>query len=116
LFPIHIVDEYFVDIIDFLSAGITPKEFNTAQKKNMVVRAANYQLIVGHLYKLGADNILRRCVMENERPIILVEAHEGIVGGHYARKSIAQKVLHVGLWWPTVHKDSKEYCQNCDVC
>jgi hypothetical protein len=21
-----------------------------------------------------------------------------------------------GLWWPTVHKDSKEYCQKCDVC
>jgi hypothetical protein len=24
--------------------------------------------------------------------------------------------LCTGLWWPTVHKDSKEYCQKCDVC
>jgi transposase InsO family protein len=24
--------------------------------------------------------------------------------------------LHTGLWWPTVHKDAKEYFQNCDVC
>ena len=25
-------------------------------------------------------------------------------------------MLHVGLWWPTLHKDAKEYCQTCDVC
>jgi transposase InsO family protein len=27
-----------------------------------------------------------------------------------------QKVLHAGLWCRTIHKDSKEYCQRCDVC
>ena len=27
-----------------------------------------------------------------------------------------QKVLIVGLWWPTVHKDAKEFCRSCDVC
>jgi hypothetical protein len=50
----------------------------------------------------------------------LAEDHEGIVGGivggHYAGKSTAQKVLRTGLWWPTVHKEAKEYFQNCDVC
>jgi transposase InsO family protein len=54
--------------------------------------------------------------MDNERPIILVEAHEGIVGGNYVGKVTAHKVLHVGLWWPKVHKNSKEYCHKCDVC
>jgi hypothetical protein len=81
-----------------------------------VVRVVDYQLIAGHLYKLGADNILRRCVMEHERPIILAESHEGIVGGKYARKATAQKMLHIGLWWPTISKDAREYFQNCDVC
>jgi hypothetical protein len=51
-------------------------------------------IIAGHLYNIGVDNILRRCVLEHERPRILVEAHEGIDGGHYAGKSTAQKVLH----------------------
>jgi hypothetical protein len=66
LFSVQIVDEYFADIIEFLSTGFSPKEFNTAQKKNLVVRVADYQLIAGHLYKLGENNILRRCVMEHE--------------------------------------------------
>jgi hypothetical protein len=81
----------------------------------MVVRAADYQLIAGHLYKMGADKILRRCVLEHEQPKVLAEAHEGIVGGHYVGKATTYKVLHAGLWWPIVHKDAKEDYQNCDV-
>jgi hypothetical protein len=87
-----------------------PQEFNTVQKKNMVVKATNYQLIVGHLYKMGANNILRRCVLEHERPRILVEAHEGTTGGHYVEKYIVPKVLHIGLWWSTIHRDAKDSC------
>jgi hypothetical protein len=55
----------------------------------LVVRAAYYQLTAGNLYNLGANNILMRCFMEHGRPIILAEAHEGIVGGHYAGKTTA---------------------------
>jgi hypothetical protein len=65
---------------------------------------------------MGPDEILRRCVMEAEHPLILAEAHEGITGGHYAGKAIVQKVLRDGLWWPTLHKDAKDYYRACDVC
>jgi transposase InsO family protein len=65
---------------------------------------------------MGADNILRRCVIEHERPRIFAESHEGIVGGHYVGKDRTQKVLRPGLWWPTIHTDAKEYFQTCDVC
>jgi hypothetical protein len=49
-------------------------------------------------------------VMDHERSMVLGEAHEGIIGGHYAGNPTTQKVLHVGLWWPTLHKDENEYC------
>jgi hypothetical protein len=116
LFSVQIINEYFDNIIEFLSNGVSPKEFNTVQKKNLVVRVEKYQLIAGHLYKLGVENILGRGVMEHEMHIILAELHEGITGGHYARKETMQKILHSGLWWTIVHNDAKEYCQNCDVC
>jgi hypothetical protein len=54
--------------------------------------------------------------LEHERLVILEEAHDGIVGGHYVGKATAQKILFTGLWWPTLHKDAKEYFQSCDVC
>jgi hypothetical protein len=56
------------------------------------------------------------CVIEAERPLILEEYHEVIIGGHYAGKETMQKVLRAGLWWPTLHKDAKDYYKACDVC
>jgi hypothetical protein len=98
LFSIHITNEYFVDIIHYLSTGTVPKEYSIAQRKNWVVCAADYQLIVGHLYKMGTNSILRRYMLEHETPRVLVESHQGIEGGNYASKSITHKVLHAGLW------------------
>ena len=33
----------------------------------------------------------------------------------YAGKSTIQKVLTATLWWPIVHKDTKEFCRTYDV-
>lgn len=68
------------------------------------------------MYKLGAYGILQRHVLDHERPIILLEAHEGFVGGHYTRNTTTQNILHVGIWWVALHNDAKELCQICDVC
>jgi hypothetical protein len=65
---------------------MTPHEYTIIQKKQLVVRAAYFSLIAGQLYNMGPDEILRRCIMEVERPLILAEAHEGIIGGHYEIK------------------------------
>jgi len=54
--------------------------------------------------------------MEAERPLILTESHEGIVGGHYTGKKTTQKVFRDGLWWPTLHIDAKDYYRACDIC
>jgi hypothetical protein len=76
---------------------MAPSEYTITQKKQLVVHAIDFSLIVGKLYKMGPDEILRRCVMEEERPLILVEAHEGIVGGHYVGKATVQNILRAGL-------------------
>jgi hypothetical protein len=88
-----------------------PQDFNMTQNKNLVVRDVDYQLIIGHLHNMDTENIQRRCVLEHEKPRIFLEAHEAIVGGNYAGKSTAHKVLCTGLWWLTIHRDAKDYCQ-----
>jgi hypothetical protein len=65
---------------------MTPRNYTVIQKKQLVVCTGDFQLIDGQLYKMGPNEILRRCVMESEIPLILAEAHEGIAGGHYAGK------------------------------
>jgi len=65
---------------------------------------------------MGADEILKRYVPYFEHDSILVEAQGGDAGGHYVGKEIAQKILCVGLWCPTLCKDSKAYYKACDAC
>jgi hypothetical protein len=89
LLAIRKVDAHFVEIVQFLSIGMAPHEYTVIQKKQLVVRASEFQLIAGQLYKMGPDEILRRCVMEAERPLILEKAYEGIARGHYAGKETA---------------------------
>jgi hypothetical protein len=86
LFSVQIIDEYFTYTIQYWSTGTMPHEHNTAMKKNLVVWDVDYQLIAGHLYKMVAANILRRCVLEHEIPRVLAKSHEGIAGGHYVGK------------------------------
>lgn len=75
------------------------------QKKQLVVKETNYQVIARNLYKLDTDGLLRRCVSEHERPMILSEAHERVAGGHYVVKTMTQNILHPRIWWPTLHKE-----------
>ena len=91
-------------------------EFTKQQKKQLVVKAADFTLIAGHLYKLGTDEVLHRCVMPHEKEAIIREAHSGATGGHFAGKPTAQKILAAGLRWPTLYKDTKEFCRCCDIC
>ena len=44
------------------------------------------------------------------------EAHAGIARGHYGRCDTTRKVLHAGLWWPTLHNDATGYARSYDVC
>jgi hypothetical protein len=89
LLTIRKMDDHFTDIVQFLSTGMAPSEYTISQKKQLVVRVADFSLIVGQLYKMGPDKILRRCVMEENRPLILTKAHESIAGGHYTGKATA---------------------------
>jgi hypothetical protein len=64
LLAIKKVDDHFIQIVQFLSTEMAPNEYTNFQKKQLVVRAANFSLIAGQLYKMGPDEILRICVME----------------------------------------------------
>ena len=103
-------------IIHFLSIRYEPEGMSTNQKKQLVARAVDYTLIVGYLYKLGADEVLRRCVFDYERPWVMSEAHASVTGGHYAGKARVHKILQAGLRWPTIHMDTKIFYKRCDIC
>ncbi|KAM1322158.1 hypothetical protein TB2_014717 [Malus domestica] len=42
--------------------------------------------------------------------------HEDICGNHSGGRSLAQKALNAGYYWPTMHQNAKELVQKCDHC
>jgi hypothetical protein len=115
LFWIEAIPEYLEDIVSFLSTHNFPETYFATQKRHVVVRTVDYQLIAGKLYKLALDNNLSRCVLNHKRQYIWWECHNGVAGGHVGGKSTTQKVLQVVLWLDTLFRDAKEYVRFCDI-
>jgi len=93
IFKIEAIPYYLFDIALFLNTSDFSHDYYAMQNIHLVVYATEYQLIACQLYKLGLDNILRRCVLDQERLEILWECHNGFVGGHVGGKVTTQKVL-----------------------
>ncbi|RVW58422.1 Retrovirus-related Pol polyprotein from transposon 17.6 [Vitis vinifera] len=72
---------------------------------------ANY-LVTGEV----PNQIIRKCVPEEEQQGILSHCHENACGGHFASQKTAMKVLQSGFTWPSLFKDAHIMCRSCDRC
>lgn len=66
--------------------GTALEGYISQEKKELVVCAADFSIIAGHLYKMGSNEILRCYVPEFERNKILIEAHGGAARVNYVGK------------------------------
>ena len=44
------------------------------------------------------------------------EAHYGLAGGHFQVDTTAKKIQQSVLWWPTLHRDCKNFVSRCERC
>ncbi|RVW62104.1 Retrovirus-related Pol polyprotein from transposon 17.6 [Vitis vinifera] len=81
------------------------------EKAPWYAHIANY-LVTGEV----PNQIIRKCVPEEEQQGILSHCHENACGGHFASQKTAMKVLQSGFTWPSLFKDSHIMCRSCDRC
>ena len=75
---------WFADMANFKVVGLIPEDFNWKQKKKFLWDAKYFLLDDPYLFKLGVDNLLRRCVTKEESTSILWHCHNSPYGGHYS--------------------------------
>ncbi|GJS02076.1 reverse transcriptase domain-containing protein [Tanacetum coccineum] len=68
------------------------------------------------LFKICADQVIRRCVSGQEALDILKACHSGPTGGHYGANYTARKIFDSGFYWPTIYKDAHDFVTRCDIC
>jgi len=61
----------FSNMENFKVTGVIPKDFNWHQRKMFFHDAHQYVWDDLHLFKIGANNLLRRCVSKGKSKIIL---------------------------------------------
>ncbi|GJQ98976.1 reverse transcriptase domain-containing protein [Tanacetum coccineum] len=96
---------------NFIIKGMT-----TQQKKKFFKDVKHYFWDDPYLFRICADQIIRRCVHGQEALEILKACHEGPTGGHHSANLTARKVFDAGFFWPTIYRDAHTMIKSCDTC
>ncbi|KAI3670940.1 hypothetical protein L1987_87585 [Smallanthus sonchifolius] len=107
---------WFADFANFLASGIVIKGLRHQQKRKFFVDVKHYLWEDPYLFRVGADQIVRRCVFGDEARQVLRHCHEDPTGGHHGATLTAKKVFDAGFFWPTIFWDAHEMIQACDAC
>ena len=102
---------WFAHIVNFLVTGSIPDHWN-GHRKDKFFHKWEEQL----LFHVGYDQIIRRCVAEEEQGSILSMCHSSACGGHFAARKTADKILQSGFYWPTIFKDAHRFYTECLQC
>ncbi|GJR91871.1 reverse transcriptase domain-containing protein [Tanacetum coccineum] len=62
------------------------------------------------------DQVIRRCIYDQEAVDILTACHNGPTGGHHGANYTAKKVFDSGFYWPTIYRDAHDLVTRCDAC
>ena len=109
-----VTDNWMKPIREYLEHGKLPEEQTQARK--IRVKAPNYAIKNGVMYKKGYLSPWLRCLDKNEAEYIIAEAHEGLAGAHEGPRTVAQKIARLGYFWPTMYRDAQTAIFKCDKC
>ena len=89
---------WFANYVNYLVAKVVPPEFNYQQKKRFFAHLKHYYWEEPILYRHCTDQVIRRCVPEDEMHSILNHCHTLPCGGHFDGQRTAAKVLQSGFY------------------
>jgi hypothetical protein len=92
-------DAWISEIRDYLKENILPEDHVAAER--IVRLAKRYTVVEGDLYRCGANNILMRCITQEEGCELLTEIHGGECRSHSASRTLVGKAFRHGFYSPT---------------
>ena len=109
-------NSWYNDLKYYLTHRRSTNHLDGHKKIALRLNSSQYQLIDGVLFQQNYNQVLLRCLEKDNAEHILVELHDGPVGGHLSGETTAHKVLRVGYYWPTLFKDAHAHAHKCEIC
>ncbi|GKA46107.1 reverse transcriptase domain-containing protein [Tanacetum coccineum] len=107
---------WFADIANYHAENFVVKGMSSQQKKKFFKDVKHYFWDDPYLFKICADQVIRRCVHGQKSVDILTTCHNGPIGGHHGTNYTAKKVFDSGFYWPTIYRDAHDMVKSCDSC
>ncbi|GJU48933.1 reverse transcriptase domain-containing protein [Tanacetum coccineum] len=107
---------WFADFANYHAGNFVIKGMSSQQKRKFFKDVKHYFWDDPFLFKICADQVIRRCVHGKEALDILEACHNGPTGGHYGANYTAKKIFDSGFYWPTIYKDAHDFVTRCDIC
>ncbi|GKB11781.1 reverse transcriptase domain-containing protein [Tanacetum coccineum] len=107
---------WFADFANYHAGNFIVKGMSSQQKNKLFKDVKHYFWDDPFLFKICADQVIRRCVHGKEALDILKACHNGPTGGHHGANLTARKAFDAGFFWPSIYKDAHELVKNCDLC
>ena len=96
---------WYANIVNYLVTGQIPPQWTSQQKRKFLVDIKKYHFDDPYLFKYCPDQLMRRCVSNDDQIGVLTFCHSEACGGHFSVRKTADKILQVGFYWPTLFKD-----------
>ena len=107
---------WYVDIVNYLVIGQIPPQWTSQQKRKFLVDIKKYYFYDPYLFKYCPDQLMRRCVSNDDQIGVLTFCHSEACGGHFSTRKTADKILQADFYWPTLFKDFFGFCKTCARC
>ncbi|GJS29236.1 reverse transcriptase domain-containing protein [Tanacetum coccineum] len=108
---------WFAYIANYLVGNVLIKGMASQQKKKFFKDVRHYFWDDPYLFRICANQIIRRCVDGQKAMDILQACHHGLTGGHNGLNYTAKKVFDPGFFWPTIFRDAHDMVEvsNCGL-
>ncbi|GJR49088.1 reverse transcriptase domain-containing protein [Tanacetum coccineum] len=107
---------WFADFANYHAGNFVVKGMPSQQKKKLFKDVKHYFWDDPYLFKVCADQVIRRYVFGQEAHDILMACHNGPTGGHHGSNYTAKNFFDAGFYWPTIYRDAHDLVTQCDAC
>ncbi|KAL2226664.1 UNVERIFIED_CONTAM: hypothetical protein Sindi_2025100 [Sesamum indicum] len=111
---VEVTDFWRTPFVRYLKYGELPSDAIAA--KRLQFKENRFTMLGDDLYKRTPEGILLKCLDGERSQYVMKEIHEGSCRNHSGGRSLAQKILRQGYFWPIMVEDAKEFSKKCESC
>ncbi|GKA89625.1 DNA-directed DNA polymerase, partial [Tanacetum coccineum] len=109
-------EPWYADYVNYIVGKIVPPRWTLEKRKRFFSQVKKYFWDEPYAFRLCPDNIIRRCIAENEILEILAHCHSRPTGGHHSASITGRKVYESGFFWHNIFKDARDYVMKFNAC